>query len=85
MKKIFGLALISLLCGGSVSHAQSNQWLYGSGPGGTPPFMYGSQPPPPPVYQMPPLAPLPQVPRIESYIPAPSGPSGYPCTMPGCR
>jgi hypothetical protein len=45
MRKIFGLALISLLCGGSVSHAQSNQWLYGSGPGGTlnrPGFVGGS-------------------------------------------
>jgi hypothetical protein len=29
---------------------------------------------------------LPSPPTIRSYIPAPSqGPSGYPCTMPGCR
>jgi hypothetical protein len=37
-------------------------------------------------YQQPPLPPLPRVPNVNSYIPAPSqGPTGYPCTMPGCR
>jgi len=37
-------------------------------------------------YQQPPLPSLPSVPQVGSYIPQPpSGPSGYPCTIPGCR
>jgi hypothetical protein len=63
---------------------------YGPGPSSAEPSnpYYGQQQQswPQPSYQWQPVPSLPEPPQIEPYIPAPSqGPSGYPCTMPGCR
>jgi hypothetical protein len=53
---------------------------------GAQPFVYGNSPAPPPATNFDWHFSTPAVPHIESYVPAlPPGPTGYPCTMPGCR
>lgn len=82
-----------LLLAGISTSAFGQNWMYGSGPNGTPPFAYQgpgySQPYQPP-YEAPRVQDwslsTPAVPRVESYVPPPSWPSSQlPCTMPGCR
>jgi hypothetical protein len=75
---------------------QAQNWMYQSGPGGTPPLLYGDPysnlygrntsnwPPPSPVFETPTL---PTVPHIQSYVPTSSyqPPVYLPPTMPGYR
>ncbi len=58
--------------------AQAQNWQYGYGPNGTPPFQYGAQPSYTPSYQWQPVPSLPEPPQIGSYVPQSSqGPSDY--------
>jgi hypothetical protein len=100
MMKRIGLLLFGAL-GMMVAHnAMAQTWLYSHGPGGTPPGMYGGASGMGPSYDSsgantytynPDAYTMPQVPDIQGPGPGPygttpwSGPSGYPCTMPGCR
>jgi hypothetical protein len=79
--------------------AQAQSWMYQSGPGGTPPLMYGGPYGPGSnlpgyggydqsnTYSSPSnVYSIPSVPEIRSPVPSPlPGPSSYPCTIPGCR
>lgn len=95
--RVVALLFASATLAAAISaHAQG--WMYQSGARGTPPFAYGdpygnlySQPNernfPPPSYSIPSSTfQTPSVPHIQSYVPAPSYPSGrLPCTLPiGC-
>jgi hypothetical protein len=85
MKRLTIAAILSLAA--SVAHAQNYPTMPGYGYNyGGPSFPYS----PPGAYApqafAPYSAPRPDVPQIRSYVPdPPPGPSGFPCTMPGCR
>lgn len=85
MNKLAAAVAIVLATSG-LAHAQ----MYGPGPSSAEPSYATPYAPEQnwqqPAYQWQPVPSLPSVPQVQSYIPAPSqGPTGYPCTMPGCR
>ena len=83
MKKTIA-AILVLLSSATVAQAQ----IYGPGPSSAEPSnpYYGQPNNAPPWAQPYQPQPIPSLPSIQSPVPYPSqGPTGYPCTMPGCR